>query len=311
MKGPALLMISRVASIGALGLIFLAMVTPASAQNVRGISEEAQETKTLRIQPPAGGRVAFVADGNSPDPDDIGATAVMLGLLNGAELEDRLVHLSHSCDLEPFRGSRNPISKEDELRRQSVLQKLCEEGIALFGPFPAVEKVFNCRVEQHAAVENLKDAINASSAGNPLWIIEAGEPDVIGFALAEADAKKSRYVHVVSHHPANDNSGDHFTWKQILQFGVREHQIGDQNVGLQTRIAEWDWAKVHSDPAMRWIWERLSYAERDGVVRFQTNKFDCSDAGMIYWWITGANRGGIRDSTPREMRMLLLGEVSE
>ena len=50
------------------------------------------------INPPAG-RIAIVADGNSPDPDDLGATAVSIALLRATGLEDRLVHYSHSCDL--------------------------------------------------------------------------------------------------------------------------------------------------------------------------------------------------------------------
>jgi len=44
------------------------------------------------INPPAG-RLAVVIDGNSPDPDDIGATPVMLALLQQAKLSERLVHL--------------------------------------------------------------------------------------------------------------------------------------------------------------------------------------------------------------------------
>ena len=50
------------------------------------------------IHPPPG-RLAVVADGNSPDPDDLGGTAVTIALLRSAGLEDRLVHYSHSCDL--------------------------------------------------------------------------------------------------------------------------------------------------------------------------------------------------------------------
>lgn len=252
------------------------------------------------IQPPAG-RLAIVVDGNSPDPDDIGATAVIFGLLKKAGLNDRLVHLSHSCDLKPV----DRIPAADELRRQKVLQQLCEDGANYFGPFANVKRYFNCRTEQAAVVQDLRDAINASTEQDPLWIIEAGEPDIIGYALESADASKRQFVHVVSHHPANDNSGDFFTWQQILDFGVTEHQIGDQNVGLQTAISQWDWAKDHDQPGIKWIWEQLAYAEQDGVVKFQTNKFDCSDAGMIYWWITGANKGGNKLSTPKEIGDLL------
>lgn len=252
------------------------------------------------VRPPAG-RLAIVADGNSPDPDDIGALAVIFGLLKCSGLNDRLVHLSHSCDLKPT--DRIPVA--DELRRQKKLQSLCEQGIAHFGPFKNLDGYFNCRIEQQGAVENLRDAINQSSADNPLWIIEAGEPDVIGYALQVADASLRKYVHVVSHHPANDNAGDYYTWKQILDFGVIEHQIGDQNTGLQSKIDVWDWAKQRQEREIQWIHEQLAYAERDGVVKFQTNKFDCSDAGMVYWWITGADQGGNAKATPADVAKML------
>ncbi|KAA1259900.1 hypothetical protein LF1_24370 [Rubripirellula obstinata] len=265
-------------------------------------ADESSSTKISELIDPPVGRLAVVADGNSPDPDDIGATAVMFGLLKASGLNDRLVHLSHSCDLKPV----NRISKSDERRRQKVLQRLCEDGVTKFGPFNNLKSIFNCRTQQEAAVNDLRDAIDASSKDNPLWIIEAGEPDIIGFALQAAAPAKHRHVHVVSHHPANDDSGDFFTWKQILDFGVTEHQIGDQNAGLQTAINYWDWAKRQRDSNIKWIWKQLQYAERDGVVKFQNNKFDCSDAGMLYWWITGANKGGNAFSTPAEIKAMLL-----
>lgn len=259
-----------------------------------------------KINPP-NGRLAIVADGNSPDPDDIGATAVIFGILNAAGQNDGLVHLSHSCDLKPFKSKGNQsIDAANEQRRQEVLHQLCEDGISHFGPFPNLKAHFNCRADQAGAVNDLRDAINASSANDPLWIIEAGEPDIIGYALEAATASKRPFVHVVSHHPANDNSGDFYTWKQILAFGVREHQIGDQNVELKTGMEFWDWAKNHPNKAIKWIYGRLQYAEQDGVVRFQTNHFDCSDAGMVYWWITGADMGGNQKPTPADMKKMLV-----
>ena len=262
------------------------------------------------ISPPQG-RIAIIADGNSPDPDDIGAIAVMFGILNRSGLNDRLVHLSHSCDLDPFRNKGiQKIDVLNELRRQKKLHDLCAEGIDLFGAFPNLKDFYNCRTDQAAAIRDLGAAIKESSDSDPLWIIEAGEPDIIGYALQKADPAKLEFVHIVSHHPANDHSGDFFSWSEILQTGVVEHQIGDQNVGLQTTVDLWGWAKDHSEAGIAWIWENLDYAERDGVVAFQENKFDCSDAGMLYWWMTGANVGGNKKATPLEMKELLLYDRS-
>lgn len=265
-------------------------------------SSRAKQSDSVR--PPAG-RLAIVADGNSPDPDDIGATAVIFGLLHASGLNDRLVHLSHSCDLKP--AAR--IAPADELRRQKVLHEICDYGVAKYGPFANLADHFNCRTDQQAAVDDLRDAINASSKTDPLWIIEAGEPDIIGYALQAADADKRAHVHVVSHHPANDNTGDFFSWQQILDFGVTEHQIGDQNVYLKSDIPPWDWAKDHADARIQWIWKQLAYAEQDGVVKFQAGHFDCSDAGMVYWWITGADGGGNKVATPVEIKAMLLRDA--
>lgn len=285
-------------------LIWTALTTGAAADVTA--APERNTVSAAEIRPPAG-RLAIVADGNSPDPDDIGALAVMLGLLKGAALQERLVHLSHSCDLDPF---SNPgvqtISAADERRRQDKLEEVCRQGIEFFGPFANLSNPYNCRTQQAAAVADLRDAINASTAEDPLWILEAGEPDVIGYALREAQASKRSLVHVVSHHPANDNSGDVFTWQEILDFGVIEHQIGDQNKGLHTPMPAWNWAQDHAQPEISWIWAQLKYAEQDGVVTFQTHKFDCSDAGILHWWITGANEGGHHLATPTTLKPLLL-----
>ena len=264
-----------------------------------------------KLNPPRG-RLAIVIDGNSPDPDDIGATPVMLGILQQTDLSDRLVHLSHSCDLDPFRNkARWQIDAENEARRQEILHRLSGRGIELFGPFKNLRNYYNCRTDQQNATQDLVDAINTSSKKDPLWIIEAGEPDLIGYALQAADSNARKYVHVVSHHPANDNSGDYFTWQQILEFGVNEHQIGDQNVGLQSPKSSWAWIKEYNDPRLQFIEEMLDYAEQDGVVPFQANKYDCSDAGMIYWWVTGADKGGNKFSTPADIKDILLLNIDK
>ncbi len=273
---------------------------------IASCTQTEQDTKESTLVNPPPGRLAIVADGNSPDPDDIGATAVMFGILNKTGLNDRLVHLSHSCDLDPFTNKGiQKIDATNELRRQKKLDALNAEGISLYGPFDELAGFYNCRTDQEGAINDLTAAINASSKNSPLWVIEAGEPDVIGYALEASDVSKHEYVHIVSHHPANDNSGDVFEWTEILAFGITEHQIGDQNVGLQTPINQWDWAKDHSEEGIAWIWKNLDYAEKDGVVSFQTNKFDCSDAGMIYWWITGAHNGGNKLSTPTDIKVFL------
>lgn len=269
---------------------------------------------TPPIRPPAG-RIAYVADGNSPDPDDLGGTVAALAILRAAGLADRLVYCAHSCDL--VRAKNIPEAKE--LNRQALLQTVCDGTASRWGGFDGLT-FWNCRTQQAESINRLADQINASSEADPLWIVEAGEPDIIGYALEAADREKLRFVKLITHHPANDDSGDHFKWKQILDFGVEVVRIPDQNGydahigrGLQRPLWAFHWARDHKDSRINWLWEQGKIAEQDGVVRFQSGKFDISDAGMIFYWITGANTAtsGYRQPTVHDVRTLLEGYVAK
>jgi hypothetical protein len=235
------------------------------------------------ITPPKG-RIAVVADGNSPDPDDLGGTAVTIALLRASGLEDKLVHYSHSCDL--VRDDR--ISEKAEKERHHLMQVACDMTARRWGGFNNLT-FYDAIWQKEDTVNDLCWAINASTSEDPLWIIEAGEPDIIGMALKKTPKEKHQYVKVITHHPANDNAGDFYTWQQILDFGIEEVRIPDQNINLKLDHDKWDWAKNHSDPRIRLIWTIGNIAEIDNIVNFQKGKWDCSDAGMVLYWITGAN----------------------
>jgi len=258
------------------------------------------------ISPPPG-RVAIVADGNSPDPDDLGGTAVSLALLRAAGLEDRLVHYSHSCDL----VGDNRITEKPEKERHHLMQLSCDVTARRWGGFDDI--VFYDALWQKKETErDLRDAINASTAENPLWIIEAGEPDIIGMALKKSSKKKHPFVKVVTHHPANDNAGDFYSWQDILDFNIEEVRIPDQNTHLKVDLEKWDWAKNHADPRVQWIWTIGKIAEIDDIVTFQKGKWDCSDAGMVLYWITGANtNNGLREGTVEDVKSILLDFIAE
>jgi hypothetical protein len=266
----------------------------------RSGEREQDKPERIPVRPPAG-RVAYVADGNSPDPDDLGGTAAALAMLRVVGLDHRLVHASHSCDLVPASN----ISPEKELERQTLMQAACDETARLWGGFRGLT-FWNCRTQQEQAVNDLKDHINASSAEDPLWIVEAGEPDIIGYALKAADAANRQHVKLVTHHPVNDGSGDFFKWGRIEELVGEVIRIPDQNggsyadirKGLQRPLWAFHWARDHDDPRIRWLWEQVRIAEEDNVVAFQKGKCDISDAGMMFYWITGANvNGGYRTPT--------------
>lgn len=258
------------------------------------------------INPPKG-RIAIVADGNSPDPDDLGGTAITISLLKAAGLQDRLVHYSHSCDL--VRDDR--ISEKAEKERHHLMQVACDMTARRWGGFKHLT-FFDAIWQKEATINDLCWAINASSKKNPLWIIEAGEPDIIGMALQKTPKEKHKFVKVITHHPANDNAGDFYTWQQILDFGIEEVRIPDQNIKLKVPIAQWDWAKNHTDSRIQLLWTIGKLAEVDDVVKFQKNKWDCSDAGMILYWITGANKNnGLAQGTVADVKKILLEYIDK
>lgn len=261
------------------------------------------ESIAQKVNPPLG-RIAIVADGNSPDPDDLGATAVSLALLRATGLEDRLVHYSHSCDI--VRVSR--ISERAEVERHAMMQSSCDITARRWGGFDDLT-FYDAKWQLDATIKDLAKAINASSAEDPLWIIEAGEPDVIGFALDATPKEKHQYVKIVTHHPANDDAGDFYTWQQMLDFGIEEVRIPDQNINLKVDLAEWDWARDHPDSRIQQIWLQGKIAEVDDVVKFQKGKWDCSDAGMVLYWITGATNGGLKKGSVQQVKKLLLGYI--
>lgn len=256
------------------------------------------------INPPAG-RIAIIADGNSPDPDDLGGTAVSLALLRAAGLEKRLVHYSHSCDIVPVKR----ISKAAEKERHEMMQLTCDGTARRWGGFDDLTFI-DVKKNLDKAIDDLKEAINASTADDPLWIIEAGEPDLIGFALDVSLKEKHKFVKVITHHPANDQSGDFYKWEEILEFSVEEVRIPDQNILLKVNTERWDWAMKHPDDRIQWIWLMGKMAEVDDVVGFQKGKWDCSDAGMVLYWITGANvNNGKIQPTVADVKSLLLGFI--
>lgn len=286
------------------GLIFAPVGNGKLVSNAPGILVSSN-TKPPSVNPPKG-RIAIVADGNSPDPDDLGGTAVSLSLLRAAGLEDRLVHYSHSCDL--IRVER--ISERAERERHALMQAACDVTARRWGGFDDLT-FFDAKWQQKKTVADLANAINASSADDPLWIVEAGEPDIIGLALDASKKEKHQYVKVVTHHPANDDAGDFYSWQQILDYGVEEVRIPDQNVNLKVNLENWDWAKNHQDPRVQWVWLQGKIAEVDDVVTFQKGKWDCSDAGMVLYWITGATNGGLRLGTVEHVKKILLDYIEK
>ena len=107
-----------------------------------------------QINPPAG-RIAIVADGNSPDPDDLGGTAVSIAMLRATGLEGRLVHYSHSCDL-VRKGPR--ISEKAEIERHALMQSSCDVTARRWGGFESLT-FYDAKWQKKETIKDLCYAI--------------------------------------------------------------------------------------------------------------------------------------------------------
>lgn len=251
------------------------------------------------------GRVAVVADGNYRDSDDIAGTPVSLAILRAFGKHGKLVHYSHSCDLKP--GANDPGGKFREVQ----MQESCDGTASRWGGFDGL-KFYNCQTEQTATINDLRDKINASTENSPLWIIEAGEPDIMWEAVNKSQQAKRKYVYIVTHHPANDR-GDFHDLSDVMALGIPNanlKRIPDQNVLLKKPLNTWHWARDHQDSRVRWLWARGFRAQEDDQnYRGIRGDMDPSDAGMIYYWCTLASGGDENCDVPK-LRELFNGYVN-
>ncbi len=252
------------------------------------------------------GRMAYIADGNYRDSDDIAATPVGLAILRAMGLEKKLVHYSHSCDLKPGSGDPGGPFREKEMQISS-------DGTAeRWGGFEHIT-FFNALRATDATVNDLVKHINNSTEADPLWIIEAGEPDIMVMALKKSDRAKAKFVHIITHHPANDK-GDTYNLEDVFKEGVPTaniHRIPDQNTLLRKKLSEFHWARDHKDSRIKWLWDRVNLAQSTEMKYPQIVGWaDISDAGMVWWWAT-LDKGGDEKCDFPKIRKLLEDYVAK
>ncbi len=250
------------------------------------------------------GRLAYIADGNYRDSDDIAAIPISLAILRAMGLEEKLVHYSHSCDLVP--------SARGGAYRETELQISCDGTAERWGGFDHI-KFLNAIKETDATVNDLVKHIDNSTAEDPLWIIEAGEPDVIVMALKKSQQDKRKFVHVITHHPNNDK-GNTFNLEDVHPLGVPKdniHRIPDQNTLLRGDLSAMNWARDHKDDRMKWLYDRVVASQTPQMdYPAIVGKADISDAGMAWWWSTWDGQGGDEKGDFNKVRKLLEEHVA-
>lgn len=269
-------------------------------------------------------RIAFLNDASaSQDADDVAAIPVQVALMAAFGATEKLVHWSYNCDYIA------PLIVDDVAgqTRLEILEDSLRGAIIHWGQGDIQEsEIFNCRIQtkKDDAIAHLAAQINLSSATDPLWIIEAGEPDILGYALDAANASAREFVKVVTHHTHNDGGKvyhlNNNPWKDGVVNGVRLldisqfpgmdmtptddfiARIGDQNVELHAGtgtglapLAGFSWMTSSTDPRIEFLEARAIKAAA-GAFKPDASSIDVSDAGMVWFVLDGGP--GVGDETP-------------
>ncbi|MEX0777489.1 MAG: PEP-CTERM sorting domain-containing protein [Phycisphaeraceae bacterium] len=240
-----------------------------------GIAVGAIDTSTYRI--------GISSDGNQHDEDDIGAAPMALAIIAEAGLIDKLVHHDYN----------NHLGDNDATKAQKMVDSV--NGAATRWEI-GTSVLFNDQTHLAAAVANIAAQINASSADNRFYLAAGGPMETVWQGINASDQAKRQYTTVISHSSWNETHADTpqmtHTWSNVKTTGVVTVEIPDQNQHLgNTALADWNWLKDSSDPDWQWLYSRNQFG----------NKFDVSDAGMVWYIITGR---GQTNATPQDVHTL-------
>ncbi|UCC97543.1 MAG: hypothetical protein JSW66_17075 [Phycisphaerales bacterium] len=227
------------------------------------------------------GRIAFSSDGNYNDEDDWGAFPVAVAILDAFGLVGKLVHVDYS----------NILAQNDPRFYREMAASVLGSAERYHIPRGIL---FDCQKDLSGTTESIKNAINASSAGNPLYYVLAGPMEVPFLGIEKSDPDKREYVYCISHSRWNDGytSSDralhNHNKRDVIPSGINWIQVKDGNpnlahpggVGRTSTPEQWrlyHWFRDSSDPRLRWIFTRL---EAEG-------RADISDSTMTYFLLTG------------------------
>ncbi len=236
-------------------------------------------------------RLAVSADGNIHDRDDIAASPIEVALIAKAGRQKDVVYWGYADHY------WQTVAAQEVDERVSVVNTAQMWG----GYNMAVFR--NVRNDGGAAISALTDEINKSTLNDPLTIMTLGPMQVVGKAIEQSNASARANVTVVSHSNWNDvhattfGSGEgldatRYNWSKLGGLGVNRRHIRDQNNGLDRPYDQFYWLRDSTHPNLRWLWDR-------GKVAGKSN-FDCSDAGVTYYVLTGDDC-----ATPSKLKVFL------
>jgi hypothetical protein len=260
-------------------LVLVAIAAAAPKEGQKAASKPASAPTTFAIDRTKY-RIAYSADGNQHDPDDIAASPMAIAMAGQAGLIDRVVHFQYA----------NHLGDNSDKMEASMIESV--EGAAKRWGLPK-DRVFNCQKDLDGAIAHLARCINQSSESDRLYLIAAGPMETVWRCIDASDKAKRRFCTVVSHSTWNEKHADtpemKHTWDDVKKTGVETIDISDQNRNLNNPVGEWDWLKAGAAD-WQWLHERR-----------KTKNFDVSDSGMMWFVLTGR---GDQQGTPAKVKSL-------
>ena len=227
------------------------------------------------------GRIAFSSDGNYNDEDDWGAFPVAAAILDAFGVTDKLVHVDYS----------NILAENDP----RFYKEMAENVLGSAERYNISRSVlFDCQKDLEGAIESIKNAVNASSADDPLYYVLAGPMEVPYLGIETSDPAKRKYVYCIAHscwndgYTSSDRALHNHNKRDVIPSGINWIQVKDGNqnlahsggVGRKSTPEQWrlyHWMRDSSDARLKWIFARLEAELRA----------DISDSTMTYFLLTG------------------------
>jgi hypothetical protein len=234
-----------------------------------------------------GKRIAYSADGNDHDDDDWASSAFVFAILAKKGMKANLVHYDY-----------NDHIWESNSEGPGEMRTSVNGAVQRWG-FDA-SNVFDDLEQYDAAQANLIEEINKSTASDELWLSLAGPMETSWRALNAANAEARKHVKCVSHGTNSFNQthatthGGH-SYDDLIDLGCQRVNIPNQNSKMgPVDVGFWDPLNESSDPNLKWLFTRFEPASQ--------SRGDISDAGMIWYTVTGDENG-----TREQVLDLLLG----
>jgi hypothetical protein len=213
-------------------------------------------------------RIAVSHDGNAHDPDDIVGAPLAIAIIVESGMKDNFVFMDYSNHI--WGDTKN---QADEMR-ESVQGACSRWGVD-------VGKTFEARKPEElaAAKDTFKAAaIDAYNDGVPLYYACGGPMEVPYQMVSQLEEKYQKNITVISHSPWNENhqhDGSH-QWSDLIKL-CNSKRIRNQNatIFLNTYNA-WHWLRDMGGK-YEWLYNRAGAKDR----------WDGSDAGMVYYIVTG------------------------